>query len=197
MKIEKLNENRIQITFNNSYLKENNIDMHTFMSNSIESQSLFLNLLNEAEREVGFITDDYKLSIEALALSNGNFIITITRIEKENLKSIRVQAKRKNTTSTTQTQLLKFDNFDDFCNFENFLSICHNWSSQYFSTSNLLYKYNNSFYFILNDIESTDFSKIINIASDFGNIVENAEIVINKIKECGLLVRDNLVDSKP
>ena len=63
MKIEKLNENKIRVTFNNLDLKKNNMDVHSFMSNSIESQSLFLNILDEAEREVGFITDNYKLSI--------------------------------------------------------------------------------------------------------------------------------------
>ena len=191
MKIEKLNENRVQITFNSSYLKENNIDIHTFMSNSIESQSLFLNLLNEAEREVGFITDDYKLSIEAIALANGNFVITITRIEKENLKSIRVQAKRKNTTLISQTQLFKFDNFDDFCNFENFLSSSSQNSEEYISASNLLYKYNNSFYLVLKNIDKKYLSKISNTVSEFGNVIENSELVINKIKECGLLVREN------
>ena len=63
MKIEKINENKIRITFNHSYLQENNVDIHSFMSNSLESQSLFLNLLDEAEREIGFITDNYKLCI--------------------------------------------------------------------------------------------------------------------------------------
>ena len=92
MKIEKLNENRIRFTFNHSDLQENDIDVHSFMANSIESQSLFLTMLDEAEREVGFITDNYKLCIEAIALSNGTFIVTVTRIEKEILKSARVQA---------------------------------------------------------------------------------------------------------
>ena len=50
MKIEKLNENKIRITFNSLYLKKNNMDVHSFMSNSIESQSLFLNMLDEAEK---------------------------------------------------------------------------------------------------------------------------------------------------
>ena len=118
MKIEKLNENRIQITFNNSYLQENNIDIHTFMSNSIESQSLFLNMLNEAEDKIGFITDNYKLSIEVLALSNGVFVITVTRLEKENLKSVHVHAKRKSIPQVSKKQLFKFNNFDNLCNFE-------------------------------------------------------------------------------
>ena len=70
MKIEKLNENKIRVIFNREDLQENNIDIHSFMSNSIESQNIFLIILDKAEREVGFYTDNYKLSIEAIALIN-------------------------------------------------------------------------------------------------------------------------------
>ena len=45
-------------------LKNNNIDFHSFMSNSKESQNLFLYILDLAEEQVGFITDNYKVSIE-------------------------------------------------------------------------------------------------------------------------------------
>ena len=146
MKIEKLNENKIRITFNHSDLEENNVDVHSFMSNSIESQSLFLNLLDEAEREIGFITDNYKLSIEAIALSNGTFVLTVTRIEKEILKSTRVQARRKTHTETNQTLIYKFSSFDDFCNFTNFLSVSSPKLAGYFSDSNSLYQYNDYFF---------------------------------------------------
>ena len=56
MKIEKLTENKIRIILNLEDLKENNIDVQSFMSNSIESQNLFINILDKAEHEVGFST---------------------------------------------------------------------------------------------------------------------------------------------
>ena len=80
MKIEKLNEDKIRITLNLEDLKEKDIDFHSFMSNSIESQEIFLDMLEEAEREVGFVTDDYRIMIEALAMKDGNFILTVTRL---------------------------------------------------------------------------------------------------------------------
>ena len=40
------------------------------MSNSIESQSIFLDMLDKADREVGFNTDDCRIMIEALALKD-------------------------------------------------------------------------------------------------------------------------------
>ena len=73
MQIEKLNENKIRITLNLDDLKENNLDLHSFMSSSIETQDLFFEMLDRAKEEVGFETKDYKLMIEALAIPNRKF----------------------------------------------------------------------------------------------------------------------------
>lgn len=73
MKIEKLNENKIRITLNLEDLKEKNIDFHSFMSNPIETQTLFLDVLETAEKEVGFVTKNHQLSIDALATSTRRF----------------------------------------------------------------------------------------------------------------------------
>lgn len=75
MQIEKITENKIRIILNIKDLQENNIDLHTFMSNSIESQDLFFDMLDKAKKEVGFETKDYKLMIEALAIPNRKFYI--------------------------------------------------------------------------------------------------------------------------
>ena len=187
MKIEKINENKIRITFNNSYLQEKNIDIHSFMANSIESQSLFLNLLDEAEREIGFITDNYKLSIEALALINGNFIITVTRIEKENLKSTRVQVRRKSVQNTKKL-IYKFSNFDDFCNFQNFLSISMPNMLDELSTAGTLYKYDDYFFFVLQNLDAKRSLSISSAISEFATVVSNSDLILNKIREYGTLL---------
>ena len=75
MQIEKISENKIRITLNIQDVEEKNIDLHTFMSNSIESQDLFFDMLDKAEKEVGFETKDYKLMIEALAIPNRKLCI--------------------------------------------------------------------------------------------------------------------------
>ena len=46
MRFEKLNEDKIRITLNREDLIKKNIDFHVFMSNSIESQDLFFDMLN-------------------------------------------------------------------------------------------------------------------------------------------------------
>lgn len=73
MQIEKITENKIRITLNIHDLEEKNIDLHSFMSNSIESQDLFYDMLDKAEKEIGFKTKDYKLIIEALAVPERKF----------------------------------------------------------------------------------------------------------------------------
>lgn len=73
MRIEKITENKIRIILNMNDLQEKNIDLHSFMSNSIESQDLFYDMLDKAEKEVGFKTKDYKLMIEALAVPERKF----------------------------------------------------------------------------------------------------------------------------
>ena len=73
MKFEKLTENKIRIILNMEDLQEKNVDFHSFMSSSIESQDLFFDMLEKAEEEIGFITRDYKLIIEAIATSDRNF----------------------------------------------------------------------------------------------------------------------------
>lgn len=188
MKIEKLNENKIRFIFNHSDLKENNVDVHSFMANSIESQSLFLSMLDKAEQEIGFITDNYKLSIEALALSNGSFIITVTRIEKEALKSTRVQARRKTYQEPCSVLIYKFSNFDDFCNFQNFLSVSLPNLLNSFLESNSLYQYENSFFLILENIDFKEAITLSSAISEFAIGVDYSDLVVHKIKECGKLV---------
>lgn len=193
MKIEKLNENRIRITFNHSDLQENNIDVHSFMSNSIESQSLFLTMLDEAEREVGFVTDNYRLSIEAIALSNGTFIITVTRIEKEILKSTRVQAHRKTTSAESNLLIYEFSSFDDFCNFKNFLTISLPNLVDNLPEINSLYQYNQCYFLILENINCQYATAISSAISEFAISIQNSDLILNKIKECGKLVTNNAI----
>jgi len=70
MRFEKVNEDKIRITLSYEDLIEKDIDFHSFMSNSIESQDLFFDMLNQAEKEIGFVTKDYLIRIEAFAMAN-------------------------------------------------------------------------------------------------------------------------------
>jgi len=68
MKFEILSDNKIKIILNIKELEEKNIDFHSFMANSLESQHIFLEILKQAEKETGFITNNYNLHIRLLLL---------------------------------------------------------------------------------------------------------------------------------
>ena len=74
MQIEKVNKNKLKVILNTNDLKENHIDLNTFMANSLESQELFLDILDLAEEEFGFYVDNSKLVIESVSLANNIFI---------------------------------------------------------------------------------------------------------------------------
>ena len=197
MKFEKLNENKIRITLNNQDLIEKNIDFHSFMSNSKESQNLFLDMLDEAEKKVGFVTKDYKLRIEALAMSDGNFILTITRFGKsvdtntKTPKNKQLKIKRKNFDEISEQLIYKFSNFDNFCNFADFISKSSNFNN--IAKNIVLYYYHDSYYLYISKInsENTNIKKLYSLITEFGTYIGNSDIMARKLNECGKLILKN------
>lgn len=191
MKIEKLNDDKIRITLNMEDLKEQDIDFHSFMSNPIESQDLFMDMLEKAEKEVGFVTDDYRVMIEALATSSGNFILTVTRINPEKQKSTykpkKINIKRKIATVNTEKAIYCFDTFDEFLEYCKFLK---NDILQYLNelvTSNKLYKYNDKYYLVLENIHmNTHLLKSFTSGiTEFAHFINNSDLFENKLLEYG------------
>ena len=52
MKIEKLTENKIRIILRPEDLEEKDLDLHTIMTRTAESQGLLLEILNKAKKEI-------------------------------------------------------------------------------------------------------------------------------------------------
>ena len=186
MRIEKLNENKIRIFLGIEDLREKNIDLHDFMSNSLESQDLFLDLLTKAETEVGFKTHNYKLLIEALASSDGNFIFTITRTKPEGsqkLKENKPKVKRYTTTPNKALSIYSFNTFDEFCEFCNYIqtSNLNKFIDKLKNSSLVLYK--GTYYLIVTDLKSFSYT-----ISEFSSRVKNEELLERKLKEYGKVI---------
>lgn len=202
MKIEKLNDDKIRITLNLEDLEENHIDFHTFMSNSIESQELFLNVLDKAEKELGFVTDDYKVMIEALATTNGNFILTVTRFEYEKEKGItkrkKVNIKRKITSIDTNKAIYCFNSFDEYCNFCNFLNNNILRYMDNFADNITLYEYNDKYYLVISNIHINNnlLKTFCSSITEFAYFVDNCNLFESKLLEYGKVVmKDNAIDT--
>lgn len=193
MRIEKLNENKIRIFLNLEDLQEKNIDLHTFMSNSVESQDLFLDMLNQAETEVGFKTHNHKLVIEALASSDGNFILTITKLKPESplgANVVKPKTKRKAVTLNKSLSIYKFNNFDEFCEFCNYINTetANRYVNKLKSSSLVLYQ--NNYYLILTNLKLniSDLKSFSCTISEFASRIKNEELLERKIKEYGKVI---------
>lgn len=196
MKFEKLSENKIRITLTLHDFENRNINFHDFMSNPLETQDLFLDILEEAKEQIGFNTKDYKVKIEALAMIDGDFVVNITRIaEKQKNISLETQRKkfkvrRKTVSPTSNISIYKFDTFDDYCSFIQYLAQDNLESAYLVSKRVTLYLYQNSYYLILGNINEEYKNKLsfFSAIPEFATYINNSSIFISKIQECGKIV---------
>lgn len=198
MKFEKLNENKIRITLNNQDLIEKNINFNSFMSNSTEAQNLFLDMLEEAEEKIGFITKDHKIKIEALAMADGDFVVTITKFGKKDEKDIvptskakKITAKRKSATLNSENLVYSFNSFEDFCTFSSFIVTFKNFNT--IAKSTVLYTYNSNYYLLFSklNLEHPYIKKFYTLITEFGTYVNNSDLFSYKLFERGKVVLKN------
>ena len=201
MQFEKINDDKIRIIFNLQDLKEKNIDYHDFMANSIATQSIFLDMLSQAEKEIGFVTSNYQLMIEALAASDGSFVLTVTRTKEEKkrlpkkLKTATPKPKLLPLDKNIPTLVYKFNSFDDFYDLCNFIIIQDlNKVTKTFNKA-ILYSYNDNIYLLLKTnpkADIKDVKPIISLINEFSNgIIQSSELFQNKLTEYGKILLKN------
>lgn len=202
MQFEKINEDKIRIIFNLNDLKEKNVDYHDFMANSIATQKVFLDMLNQAEKEIGFITTNYQLIIEALASSDGSFILTVTRSKEEkekvikNIKKLKAKPKLLPLNEPLPTLIYKFNTFDDFYDLCYLIKDEHlNKLSKTFNKA-ILYSYNNDVYLLLKTSPKADIKEVKYIISlvneSMADLMHASELFQYKLYEFGkVFVKNN------
>lgn len=186
MKFEKLNDNKIKIILTTQDLEEKEIDLHTFMSNSIESQDLFLDMLEEADNKVGFKLNDCKIRVEGLTMANGEFVLTVTKVSTES-KSVhkKIYAKRKRIKYDFKYAVYKFSTFEDFGYFINLLKNRNLFYSYLVAENVELYKYKEEYYITFENINTSyiDIVKFNSAIIEFAQFVSNSSIFISKLLE--------------
>lgn len=197
MKFEKINENKIRITLTIQDLTEKEIDFHVFMSNSIESQDILLDMLEEAKKETGFDPENYNLKIEALAMADTNFIFTITKEvpeEKTKLSKKKFTVRRKTLSPSSTQAIYSFNTFDDFCCFLQFLKESRLLENvALIADSTTLYQYKGKYYLLMDSIHSEIINKLKFYTSitEFAKYVTNSRIFASKLAEFGTLIMEN------
>ena len=187
MKIEKITDNKIRIILSLDDLKAKNIDLHSFMSNSIESQSLFTDMLNEAEKAVGFYAKDSKVLIEALASSEGLFIFTITKVEEDIPKRRNIRTRRKVAAANYKKTIYKFESFDEFCTFCTYINTSSVNILDNLAKNTSLYLYNKNYYLIISVINQihSNIKGFFATISEFAKYIDHAEDFESKLIEYG------------
>ena len=194
MKIEKLTENKIRIVLNIEDLETNNVDFDSFLNNTPETQTFILSILNQAEKEVGFYTQDCKILIEACASFDGNFVFTITKTasvlsDSSNFTRKKPLVKRKSFKIDDNAIIYAFHNFDEFCEF------CKALHIEFLSHDNLklickntaLYLYNDVYYLLISGINTNyeHLNVFLSVISEFTDRVTNYKNFDAKLIEHG------------
>lgn len=197
MKFEKLTENKIRITLTSQDLIDKKIDFHNFMANSIESQQLFLDMLDKAEEEIGFTTKNYRIKLDALAMTDGDFILTVTRmnqnpeIDKAQKRKLSIKRKKANLDSTQV--VYTFNKFEDFVDFYSFIQNNNFTNLNQLAKEIILYTYKDNYFLSLSSINSEykSFSKFFSSITEFATYLNSSEVFISKLNECGTVLLKN------
>lgn len=178
MQIEKISENKLEVTLNLEDLISNNISVHSFMCNSVESQNLFFNILNFANDKIGFSIKNYEVVIEAFCVpAKNSFILLITRVPK--VTYLHTSKSHYGTFKASKSFWLKFNSFEDFCMFCSFFKCDFNVTSSLYLID--------GYYFLHIKISNIKyFYRVLAIASEFASDIysnnyvldENSEIII-------------------
>ena len=177
MKFEKLDDTKIKIILTIKDLELYNISDETVFDNSSSSQQLLQSILIQAEKEVGFETDDSQLLVEALLSPNQEYIFTITKLIDS-------------TSSTQDSFIFKFDSFDDFVALCTFLNNISDLNLNEFSKNFSLILYNNTYYLYDSNIANytvlLDYMK--DIFSEFGVKISNSNHIDGLLNEYGKVI---------
>lgn len=203
MKIEKITDNKIRIILKKEDFKDKSVDLQKLILNTSDSQSLFLEILDKAEKEVNFETDGHKLLIETYFEGNEVCIFTITKyIETNNKingnhkKSLTVKKKRQTFNSTSV--VYQFSEFEDFCDFCNFIyKKSHIQLKGLFKTA-FLYNYNNIYYLVIDGINLSHGSLSFFCSSllEFSSLLKYNKNFKFKLKEHGkILIKNNAINT--
>lgn len=195
MKFQKLSENKLKIIIASDELPfYSNFD--DFILNSDEARNSFLDILEKACSEVGFITKNYKVKIDAAVLNNGNIVFTITKLIKLKQPKVAVTPRRVPKNDDSQVSdivIYKFDQFDDFCNFCSYLKKLKMHGLSTFAKLVELYSYNNNYYLYISQINENHKEKgrFYSSITEFSKFFSSKEVFAHVLKEKGSLILKN------
>lgn len=213
MRIEKLNDNKLKISFSSKELEENNITVHSFLSGSNEAQKLFIALLDIANEEFGFDIKNCNISSETISFDNKDFVIFVTKklqtststeksnkISPYNLLELIDYNHTENVDSLSfipplgieneiNKIIYKFETIEEVFLFSEYANL----EIPIKNLTNSLYKYNNYFFIIIDIKKLADFQKqlVISILSEYKNYIYLSPLAYARLMEHSILILEN------
>lgn len=193
MKIEKITDNQLKITFDSIELEENNISVHSFLSHSLETQKMYLAILEIAYEDLGFDTKNSMLSYETISFGHYLFVTFITKTLNKDFSSNSLNVFKTHFKTNLlfprefnyidQTQYLFFSSINNFLDFYNLLH--KTFTKIHFDY--ILYNYNSNLFLEILDDKSIPYSKqeIDFISSEIKSILSTSNLTFQRIKEFG------------
>ena len=179
MQIKKINENKLEVTINIEDLTKKNIDINSFMSENIEHQSLFLDILNYANTKIGFNLKNCEIVIEEFLLpTKETFVLIITKIPNNLL--FHISKKNYKKLKLNKSIWLKFNNFETLCTFTTLINNLNISSS--------LYILDEVYFMFFRFTHIKDLLKLSLIAREFADDVYNNNFLINENSE--IIIKD-------
>ena len=200
MIIKKINNNKIKITFYSTELMDNNISVHSFLSNSIKSKNFIFILLNLVNEEFGTKFNKDSVIIDTISFNNKKFILFITNTINLNENFISVSDNEfisnnldKSNLNIKNPVIYYFKNLNDVIDFSSYIA-------NVFSEINIissLYKYDNYLYLLINinNLNAKNIDKLVIVLSEFNNNFTISNLCFSKFKEFSeLLIKDNAIE---
>ena len=152
MQIRKINNNKLKVILSSNDLDKKNIDVDSFLANSIESQDLFFEILDLAEEEYDFNIENNKAVVETISLDNNIFVLTITKIKNcfEN-------------SCLKPSTIYCFESIDDIFNIHSLID----------KESTYIYEFSGNYYLLINSANSN----IENILTEYSEPIKNSNIL--------------------
>jgi len=202
MKIEKISDNKIKVTITLSDLQERNIDLENLNYNSLATQELFWDMMEQAEIQFGFNTSESQLAIEASPDESDGFVITITKIDddgdfesiqkyiKNRFKKSDLRVKKKGHKLCSSIVIYAFEHFDHL------VSLCSIIKDIY-SGNSTLYKLKNTYYMIFtkNTYSVNNLRYFESLLNEYGKKVSNTAYYEGYLEEYAQkIIEANAVD---
>lgn len=187
MKVEKVDENKVQITLSFEELEMRNITLSDIEKNNAAAKNLFTSIIEETNLDEDFEFENSQLFIEASSDNNNTFILTITKIE--DLPDInKYTRKDASVLYRIDSRLYEFPSLDSI------LDLCQKAKDEnLFFGQNTLYKYQDKYFILFSEtaVKNKRFIKTYVMISEYCTRYFSYDLFYTTIKEKSTVIIPN------